>query len=76
MQTAGWRGGGDDKEECVNVNSECEGIIIYDEYRHYFCLLSHCNTMDAQYTVNGHIVHKMLCQKMKLINIYFSLQPL
>ena len=27
-------------------------------------------------TVNGHIVHKMVCQKMKLINIYFSLQPL
>ena len=36
-------------------------VIIYDEYRHYFCLLSHCNTMEAQYTVNGHIVHKMIC---------------
>lgn len=22
--------------------------IIYDEYRHYFCLLSHFNTMDVQ----------------------------
>ena len=22
--------------------------IIYEEYRHYFCLLSHFNTMDVQ----------------------------